>query len=329
MGLGDEMSRIAIIGSSGYLGSSIAFDLIQKGHDVIGVFRNRPVCIDNSLQNFYSLMQGDITDHSFLHKITKAKPEILIYLVSLNHKQSEISLQKSLEINVAPLLELGGLFSAQENFKKLIYMSTMQVYGTLSPGEYIDENYPIKPNNMYGLTHYFCEEGLNLLFRTKRLHSVSLRLSNGYGFPAFPSSDCWTLVINDLCRSAVFNGKIKLMTDGSPQRDFIHISDISRAVEMIATSNDELPRVMNLASENTLSILELALLISQIFRENFNMEIPIEMPKTCEFSSLDTPNARFQISCGLLKSKIRFEQQMPLKSGIKNLIMQLMSSHEI
>ena len=98
---------------------------------------------------------------------------------------------------------------------------------------------------------------------------------------------------------------------------------------MIATSNDELPRVMNLASENTLSILELAILISQIFRENFNMEIPIEMPIGCELPSPDPHITRFQISCGLLTDKTGFKQATSLKRGIKDLIMQLMSSQEM
>ena len=34
----------------------------------------------------------------------------------------------------------------------------------------------------------------------------------------FYSCDCWWLVLNDFCRTAMREGKIQLKSDGSPQR---------------------------------------------------------------------------------------------------------------
>ena len=60
-------------------------------------------------------------------------------------------------------------------------------------------------------------------------------------------------------------GEIRINSDGSPLRDFIHISDIANAVERIINSKKNLPKVMNLASGETLSMLEIASLVREEF----------------------------------------------------------------
>ena len=196
------MSRIAVIGASGYLGGNISKYLQEQGHDVIGVYREHPKDPENVLEKLWRTLQGDIEDSAFLKEIVSTAPEIIVYTVSLNHHDCEKDYLRSINVNVSPVMELGRLLSEQSSFKRFIYFSTLQVYGKIDPGEVIKEDRPIQPNNLYGLTHAFCEDGLSLLQRNKGLQSVCIRLSNGYGTPAFLFCDCWWLVLNDFCRTA-------------------------------------------------------------------------------------------------------------------------------
>ena len=70
-----------------------------------------------------------------------------------------------------------------------------------------------------------CEDILNIYSSFGNINSISIRLSNGYD-PELKTCDCWWLVINDFCLN-VKKKKIQINSDGSPLRDFIHISDIA------------------------------------------------------------------------------------------------------
>ena len=57
---------------------------------------------------------------------------------------------------------------------------------------------------------------------------IILRLANGFGKPIDPNSNCWKLFINDVCKQAIINNKIKLNSRGNQTRNFINISELIR-----------------------------------------------------------------------------------------------------
>lgn len=313
--------RFTVIGASGYLGGRIAQYLKQQGHEVVGVYRTPPVDPLGVLDSLDETLQGDLIDTGFIHKVAACEPEVLVYTVSLNHHDSETDYRESININLAPLMELGRKLAEQNFFKRLIYFSTLQVYGTIQLGQTVDESTLINPKNMYGLTHAFCEQGLNYLKRTHRLDSVSLRLSNGYGAPAFPSCDCWWLVINDFCRSTHNDGKIQLKSDGTPQRDFIHVEDIARAVEFLAKTEQELPSILNLASGDTLTMLELAHITASVFEKRNGKTMSVFLPgKIKSLSSYEhRHNKKFIITSDKL-TNLGFEKIKTIEDGINEVI---------
>ena len=95
------------------------------------------------------------------------------------------------------------------------------------------ENQTVTPFNAYALTHALSEEICNYYNRKTETECINIRLSNSYGEPVFLDAKCWTLIVNDLTRSAFENKKIILKWDGSPIRDFIHYSDICNAIDSL------------------------------------------------------------------------------------------------
>src|SRR5207302_2088026 len=59
---------------------------------------------------------------------------------------------------------------------------------------------------------------------------VVVRLSNAFGAPVDPATECWHLVTNDLCRQAVTLRRAVLKTQGSQRRDFIAVAEVCRAI---------------------------------------------------------------------------------------------------
>ena len=321
------MSRITVVGASGYLGGRIALQLQQEGNEVIGTFRNPPCDPEKKLGTLFDIIPGNITDERFIERIASTKPRVLVYLVSLNHHAVETNYQQSVNVNIAPLMKLARMLADQSGFHRLIYMSTLQVYGSLSPDKILRESDRIEPTNMYGWTHAACEDGLRLLQNTHHLNSISLRLSNGYGAPAFPSCDCWWLVLNDFCRSAIQNERIQLKSNGSPQRDFIHVSDIAGIISEIIKNESEVPQIMNLASGETLSMLELAHLVSYVFKLDFDRYIPVIYPDGTISKVAGAPDQRLQVSTEALFEIIPSLRLYPLIDGIREVIQYILNSN--
>ncbi len=258
---------VCIIGCTGYLGSRISSHLSKKGYKIVGVCRKFPKKNKDFYKAFFKIIEGDISDKKTQNKIFSYRFNSIIYTVSLNHKDSEIDLNNSLRVNYLPLLNIASKIVNEKLDVKFIYFSTMQVYGNYAKKRIINESMDIELNNTYALTHLMCENVLSSLSNYSGIQSTSLRLSNGYGYPELKSCDCWWLVINDFCQNIENFGEIKINSDGSPLRDFIHISDIANAVERLIKSKKNLPTVMNLASGKTLSMLEIASLVLDEFLE--------------------------------------------------------------
>ncbi len=265
--------KVCIIGCNGYLGSAIAVYLFRKKIDVVGVCRTIP---NNKIfkNSFNKLIVGDIQEEKTQKKIASSKSNIVIYTVSLNHSESEKSLKNSISINFLPLTSLVKKLIKKGNVKKFLYFSTMQVYGNYSDRNIVHEKLPRNNKNIYALTHSMCEDYLLMIKNSSYLQTISLRLSNGYGYPELDSCDCWWLVANDFCLSATKKEAINLKSDGSPLRDFLHITDVALAVEKIIKYKGELPECMNLASGKTFSMLEIAQEVRKINKKK-GKEIPI------------------------------------------------------
>jgi UDP-glucose 4-epimerase len=198
--------------------------------------------------------------------------------------------------------------------KKFINFSTFQVYGKINRST-VSVKDKVSPLNKYALSHYLSEKIVNFYNLNSTTQCINIRLSNSYGAPIFRKNNCWWLVINDLVKSAYKEKKIELLSDGSPQRDFINMSDICFAIETILKSKeDSFNNTLNLASGKTFSIAEIAKIVKKNYYELYKREIPILFKKNQINSS--SPN-KFKIDISDLK-ELGCEPQNKINKTIKD-----------
>ncbi len=307
--------KICIIGASSYVGGWIVENLKDTDHEISVVYRNEPICDYNWKSGLSKIIIGDITDLNIINSIVAIEPEIVIYLVSLNHIQSENNFFTTLHVNVSPLAYLANELSKIKTFNKFIYFSTLQVIGKISNGQIIDDSTLPKPINNYGLTHLFCEEILAMLNRTKNFNYTIIRLANSYGPAKYNSCDTLWLVINDFCSSALKNNIIQLKSDGLPQRDFVYLKDVARAVNFIIKSSKDAPSVVNVSSETTMTMLELAHLTKKVCKK-LGLDIRVLLPDGTESYDCES---HLNIERYLIKSwlyTVGFKIETNLEQGI-------------
>lgn len=305
------VKKVLVTGGNGYIGSRLCLYLANAGYAVT------PVCYPEKpnditwIKKMEKVKVGDIREMNFLKELAIEFYDIIIHLVSLDHRQSEGDPAFVTSVNITPVWNLLDVFS-KRGLRKFLYFSTVQVYGKL-PDEVITERYKPRVLNAYGLTHLVGEEICDYYNRTTSVDCRVVRLSNSYGVPVFVENNCWWLVVNDLCKQAYFDGKIVLQSDGTPQRDFIHGWDVCQAIEKIIDT-DRTDFLYQVSSGKTLTVWEIACLVKDIYMKKFGREISISRKGD---TSVDVKE-RYCIDNSLLRS-IGFKPVWTLEQGIGDL----------
>jgi UDP-glucose 4-epimerase len=119
--------------------------------------------------------------------------------------------------------------AARAKVKKFIYLSTAHVYDAPLSGV-ITEKSITRNRHPYATSHLAGEAALLGEAYQSEMSPLILRLSNIFGPPGLSWGGCWALVVNDLCKQAIVDGKMILVGDGSEQRDFLSISDFCEII---------------------------------------------------------------------------------------------------
>jgi UDP-glucose 4-epimerase len=313
------MKKVLVTGANGYLGSKICVELLKNGFTVLGICRKIPneQALLGPLKGI-DFIVGDLTEKSTFSKIDNIGIESIVNTVSLDHKHSEsFETDKVCQLNVQLNWQLMEMFSTK-NISHFIYLSTIQVLGDISNLN-VDEESQGVPLNIYGLTHLIGENIVKYYKNKTGLNYLSLRLSNGYGSPVLNNSNWSWLVINDLCRMAVFEKKIILQSNGEIYRDFIHVTDIAKSVSHLLLTNENLDSLYNMASGHSISLLSVAHTIKKVYEMKFGIEIPVFHSRNI-LSKIDSfQESRYKIiNDNIVKTGFLFDVR--LEEGINELL---------
>jgi UDP-glucose 4-epimerase len=170
------------------------------------------------------------------------------------------------------------------------------------------------------LTHYLSENICAHFNKNTLTNVITIRLSNSYGDPVFSENNCWWLAINDLCKSAFMNKEIRLLSDGSPQRDFIHGNDVCHAIDILNNTDEKLTdNVYHICSGNTLTLLEIAQAIKKEYQLRYGISLPIITAKgVLNNIESDSSSENYTISNNKLK-KLGFLPAFSITRGIGEL----------
>jgi nucleoside-diphosphate-sugar epimerase len=304
-------TKILITGGSGYLGARLCWYFANEDYAVTSLCHSRIPSDEKWVSMMDRVLVGDIRDELLMTELAQENYDILIHLVSLDHIQSNKSPSLVSSVNITPVWTLLDIFS-KHGLSKFVYFSTAQVYGNMH-GEEVFENQKLKPVNAYGLTHKIGEVLCEYFNATSEIDCSIIRLSNSYGAPIFEENNCWWLVVNDLCRMAYAEKEIVLQSDGSPLRDFIHGWDVCRGVHAVIETNEKY-LVYNLSSGTTLSIMDIAQKIKEVYANRYGIELFIKTAKANNTSKI----AAYKIDNSLICS-IGFELKWSLEMGINDL----------
>ena len=312
------MKKVLITGACGYIGARLSKYLAEKGFRVT-VFDNiNPSAYKKWISLMEEVIVGDVCNENTVASLAKKKFDCVIHLISLDHKKSEDKPNYVSSINVMPTWNLLDQF-VEAGIEKFINFSSIQVYGSIE-NKIITEDKKPEPLNAYGLTHLL-SENISDYYNNKGTKCISVRLSNSYGSPIFFENNCWWLVLNDLCKSAFEKDKLTLLSDGTPQRDFIHGLDICNGIKILLDNDINKLKfdTYNISSGQTLTILELAKKVQSAYKFRYNKEIPINIPNHVPPNGNGLLDQRKYLIDNSRMVEMGFTTKIKLNSGINEI----------
>jgi dTDP-glucose 4,6-dehydratase/UDP-glucose 4-epimerase len=236
--------KIIIIGSKGFIGSHCVKYFSQKadvwGCDVIPDYNNKKYfTVDSTNDDFSEIFQTQNFDICINCSGAASVPDSLIHI------------QRDFQLNVVNVFKILDAIKRFLPSCKFLNLSSAAVYGN-PVALPIKENHPLSPVSPYGFHKKQAEEICLEFFQVFGLKTCSLRIFSAYG-EGLKKQIFW-----DLSQKIKNPSEIVLFGKGDETRDFVHIVDLVKQIELIIENAEFKGEFINSANGEQIKIMDLA-----------------------------------------------------------------------
>jgi UDP-glucose 4-epimerase len=222
------MTRILITGVAGFIGSSLAHELVARGHEVIGIDNLSTGALENICDLFPSLTfeQGDLCDLPLIRDLCE-DIDIVFHQGALpSVPKSVLDPWNSHNANVNGTVTV--LLAAKEaNVGRVVYAASSSAYGdsaTLPKHESMSPS-PISP---YAVQKLAGEHYMRSFAQVYGMETVCLRYFNVFG-PRQAADSPYSGVLAKFITSMLAGTAPTIFGDGMQARDFTYIQNVVEA----------------------------------------------------------------------------------------------------
>ena len=280
--------KIVITGHNSLLGSNLAKELAVSNKVILLGTRNK---IYKKYKFKYDLQILEINN---LEEFFKKEKEIdlFIHCAGMNSNSCKNKEKEAFEFNVSFTEKLTKL-CVLNKVRSFIYLSSVNVYQK-SLNQKIFEDSPLSNENIYSIYKYKAEEIIEKIAKYSSMKFQILRLSNVLAKPLNIDTNCWDLVVYNLCKEITLNRTITIKTNALNKRDFFDIKYLIDFINFFITNSSKFNSgTKNFCSGQNISILDLSLSLQSLTLKNFFFKPEIiEINKRID---LDINNASYSV----------------------------------
>ena len=305
--------RVLITGGLGFIGSTLARELVEMGSEVVLV-DSLISEYGGSLANIAGIedrVRVNISDVRDEHSLSYLVPgqDVLFNLAGqTSHLDSMENPYTDLEINCRSQLSILEACRRYNPEMRIVFAGTRQIYGR---PQYlpVDERHPLSPVDVNGINKT-AGEWYHLLYGDVYDIPVTvLRLTNTYG-PRMRIKDARQTFLGYWFRLALAGEEIQVWGDGLQKRDFNYVDDAARAFLLAASHDEAVGKIYNLGDDEIVSLKDLAELVVKVNGSGGYRVIPFPP----ERKAIDIGD--YYGNHGRIRAELGWSPQVKLAEGI-------------
>ncbi|MFB7507861.1 dTDP-glucose 4,6-dehydratase [Streptomyces broussonetiae] len=203
-----------------------------------------------------SFVQGDICDAELVDRLMARADQVVHFAAESHVDRSIADADAFVRTNVTGTQTLLDA-ALRRGVDRFVHVSTDEVYGSIATGRSTEED-ALAPNSPYAASKAASDLIALSYHRTHGLDVRVTRCSNNYGPRQFPEK-----VIPLFVSRLLAGGTVPLYGDGKNVREWLHVEDHCRGVELVRTSGRP-GEVYNIGGGTGLSNLELTELLLKV-----------------------------------------------------------------
>ena len=216
----------------------------------------------------FIFQRGDIRDNAISNEAFRGINSVIHLAALIDISASVADPIQNHEVNV------NGTFNmlqtaVKQNIKKFVFASSTAVYGDAKTLP-VQENIALHPLSPYAASKVAGEAYCSAFANCFGLETVALRFFNIYGIRSENSP--YSGVITKFLSKIINNEVLTIDGDGEQTRDFIHVSDIVKAVILALEQKRLKGEVFNVCTGLPTSINQLAATLKTVTRKNPNIK---------------------------------------------------------
>jgi dTDP-glucose 4,6-dehydratase len=259
------MRTILITGGAGFIGANLVNYLTEKYPedrivvlDILtyaGSVENLPKDMLQGRHPLWRFWYGNVCNAALVDTLVE-EADVVIHLAAETHVTRSIfdSLLFFQTDVLGTQTVANAIVKARGKIKRFIHISSSEVYGNASE-EAMNEQHPLNPMSPYASAKCGADRLVFSYWATYRVPAVIVRPFNNFG----PMQHL-EKVVPRFITSVLLDEKLTIHGKGEAARDFLHVEDTCRAIDLILQAPDDLVHgeTFNVASGEHRSILEIA-----------------------------------------------------------------------
>ncbi|MGA7834965.1 MAG: UDP-glucose 4-epimerase GalE [Acidimicrobiales bacterium] len=276
--------RVLVTGAAGFIGSTTAELLIQKGHEVVALDNLVTGRVEN-VPATATFVEGDCGDEELVRSLGGVDA-CIHFAARIEPGESMAFPEVFFDNNVASTFRLLHAL-VDSGVGRFVFSSSCAVYGNQAEMP-IDESRSLAPHSPYGQSKRMVEEGLRWLVECGRMRAASMRYFNAAGGTlAHPEQHHPEIHLIPIALDVAIGKRDRLdifgsdypTPDGTCIRDYIHVSDLAEAHVLAIDALDDHPElILNLGSGIGYSNRQIADTVQRVTGVDFEVRFTERRP---------------------------------------------------
>jgi dTDP-glucose 4,6-dehydratase len=335
------MSKLLVTGGAGFIGANFVHYWLRRHPadkvvvlDALTYAGNRANLDAVQTNPQLAFVVGSITDTAQVEELLRREQlDTVVHFAAESHVDRSIHGPDAfIETNVVGTHALlkaarkAWMSEAAVPQHRFHHVSTDEVYGSLGPEDpAFTENTAYAPNSPYSASKAASDHLVRAYHHTYGLKVTTSNCSNNYGPYHFPEKLIPLMIVNILHGRA-----LPVYGDGRNVRDWLHVSDHCRGIELILTQG-RVGEVYNIGGgvecENIRLVQTLCRIADELFAANSQLRArypDCPAARASSAASLITyvtdragHDRRYAIDCRKIKAELAYEATVTLEAGLR------------